>query len=916
MKQGLQDLPQGAIQRETDLSAGTPPIDPQWAILDALPVHVAVLDSEGVIVHVNAAWRLFGNENQCGGTDYGVGQNYLDTCACATGEDAAEAPAAADGIRAVLRGELPEFSLEYPCHSPLDACWFRLVVTPRGAARAAGVLVTHVNITGPTRDATALRHAEKVAQESGQRLDFALSSADVGDWSLDLRTNDARRSLRHDQCFGYQELLPSWTYETLLAHIQPVDRERVNASFQRALSGQGEYDEEFRTMWPDGSVHWLWTRGRFYFDNAGTPYHVAGIVMDISPRKRAEIDMARVVERLTEAQRIGRIGDWEWDIATDKITWSPEVFEIFGRDPLLGPPRSATEVGASLDAPSRLIQQEVMAAATGSGATKRECELVVVRPNGDHAHVLAHTLPRSNDRGDVVGLYGTVQDITERKRAELVSVHLASIVASSDHAIFGENLQGTVTSWNRGAERLFGYTDGEMVGASITRIFPADRIAEHDYITARISSGASVEHLDTIRCRKDGRSIEVSVTASPIRDGAGAVIGISNVVRDVSERKKLEQQMMRAQRMESIGTLAGGIAHDLNNVLSPIMLSLELLRESVPDEESHELIATLDQSARHGADMVRQLLQFARGVDGQRLSVDIGEIVHEIERLVRDTFLKHIEVATVMPSAPWRVLGDRTQLHQVLLNLCVNARDAMPAGGLLAIRVENVVLDEHFATINPDANEGPHVHLSIADNGSGIDPSVMEQIFDPFFTTKEFGKGTGLGLSTTMAIVRSHGGFLRVYSEPGRGTTFHVYLPSHAGEVASSAHPVVELPRGRGELILVIEDEPSVRLITTRTLEAFGYRVIVAANGAEGVATYAPLADQIAVVLTDMMMPVMNGPDAIRRLQTINPAIRVVATSGLDASAQLTDLGVRHFLSKPYATNQLLAAVQQAIVGP
>jgi len=793
MMQGLQDVPRGPTQGLLTVSAETPPNDPQWVILDALPMHVAILDGEGVIVRVNAAWKRYGEGNQLGGTDFGVGQSYLNTCDSATGEGAEEATVVAHGIRAVLNGDRPEFVLEYPCHSPKEARWFRLAVTPLGLTRAAGVVVTRVDITGPTKDATTLRHAEKVARESELRLDFALAAADVGDWSLDLRTNEFHRSLRHDQCFGYRALLPSWTYDTFLAHIMPGDRDRVSTSYQRALAGQGEYSEEFRTTWPDGSVHWLWTRGRFYFDNAGIPYRVAGIVVDITARKHAEREIAGAVERLTEAQSVGRIGDWEWDIATQTIRWSPEVFKIFGRDPLLGPPQTVSDVAELLDAPSRVVQDEAIAAAI-AGASKIEYELVVVRPDGDHAHVLAHALARRSDSGDADGLYGTVQNI--------------------------------------------------------------------------------------------------------------------------SDRKKLEQQMMRAQRMESIGTLAGGIAHDLNNVLSPIMLSLELLGESAADDESRELIATLGRSARHGADMVRQLLQFARGVEGQRLDVDMGEIVNEIERTVRDTFLKDIHVAVMMVSAPWPVLGDRTQLHQVLLNLCVNARDAMAGVGLLQIRVENVVLDAHFAAVNPDANQGPHVHLSVVDSGSGIDPGILEQIFDPFFTTKEFGKGTGLGLSTTKAIVKSHGGFIRVYSEPGRGTTFNVYLPSHADALASSAEPVIDLPRGSGEIILLIEDEPSVCLITKRTLEAFGYRVIVATNGAEGVATYALLAERIAVVLTDMMMPFMNGPDAIRRLHAMNPTVRVIATSGMDASAQLTGLGVRYFLAKPYATDQLLAAVQQALAEP
>ncbi|MBC8009523.1 MAG: response regulator, partial [Burkholderiales bacterium] len=261
----------------------------QMAILNALPAHIALVDPEGVILSVNEAWRRFALANVLQSPDFCVGQNYLKVCEQAVGDCSSEAQAIATGIRRVLRGGQKEFVIEYPCHSPDEQRWFRLMVTPLQEERLAGAVIMHVNITERKRDESELRLAERAARESEARLGFALAAADVGDWSLDLRTNVAHRSLRHDQCFGYREAVPQWGYDTFLAHIQPADRDRVAACFKTAMAGQGEYDAEFRTTWPDASVHWLWTKGRFYFDETGDPYRVAGIVSDITARKQAEL---------------------------------------------------------------------------------------------------------------------------------------------------------------------------------------------------------------------------------------------------------------------------------------------------------------------------------------------------------------------------------------------------------------------------------------------------------------------------------------------------------------------------------------------------------------------------------------------------------------------------------------------------
>ena len=334
------------------------------------------------------------------------------------------------------------------------------------------------------------------------------------------------------------------------------------------------------------------------------------------------------------------------------------------------------------------------------------------------------------------------------------------------------------------------------------------------------------------------------------------------------------------------------------------------------EEERLAILGTIESSARRGADMVGQVLSFARGVSGRQIEIQARHLVRDIVKIVNETFSKDIRVETSLPHDLWTLVGDPTQLHQVLLNLCINARDAMPRGGTLSLSAENKLLDAHYAGLEANARPGPHVMLQIEDSGTGIPPEILDKIFDPFFTTKEPGKGTGLGLSTSLAIVKSHGGFIRVYSEPGRGTRFRIYLPATDRQSAAEAVAAPELPRGHGELVLVVDDEASVRQITRQTLEAFGYRVLLASDGAEAVAIYAAERERVAVVLTDMMMPVMDGPATIQVLLRMNPKVRIIAASGLNANgrvAKAANAGARHFLPKPYTAEALLTALRNVL---
>jgi PAS domain S-box-containing protein len=417
----------------------------------------------------------------------------------------------------------------------------------------------------------------------------------------------------------------------------------------------------------------------------------------------------------------------------------------------------------------------------------------------------------------------------------------------------------------------------------------------------------------------DGRILWAITTKMPLRDTEGRIIGTCGISRDITERKKLEEQLLRAQRLESIGTLASGIAHDLNNILAPIMLCAPLVREQLAPEH-HGLANAIEKSAQRGADVIKQVLTFAKGVDGERAQLQPRYLTEEITEIARQTFPKLIRIILQQHDDVWQVNADATQLHQVLLNLCVNARDAMPNGGTLTVGAANIELDEHYLTMVSDAQPGRYVVFTVEDTGTGIPPEICGKIFDPFFTTKQVGKGTGLGLSTVRGIIKSHNGFVNVYSEPGKGTTFKVYLPA-SGEQAplremAGPEESAAVEQAHGEVILLVEDEQEISRATEAVLISKGYKVIHAADGTEALAIYARRGPEIALVLTDVMMPHLDGTALTRTLKKMNPAVRVVASSGNGQDARVAELRSllpQSILIKPYTKEQLLKTLHDAL---
>lgn len=407
------------------------------------------------------------------------------------------------------------------------------------------------------------------------------------------------------------------------------------------------------------------------------------------------------------------------------------------------------------------------------------------------------------------------------------------------------------------------------------------------------------------------------VLASPIYSSQRQFQGHVGTIEDITEKKQLEAQFLRAQRLENLGTLASGIAHDFNNILTPILAAAQLLPLKLPnlDENNQQLLKILEDSAKRGGDLVKQILSFTRGVSGSRTNVQVRHLLSDVAQIAHRTFPKSIETRTDIASDLWMVFADATQLHQVLMNLIVNARDAMPDGGSLKISAENFWIDQNYARMHVDAQEGAYILITIADSGTGIKPEIMERIFDPFFTTKELGKGTGLGLSTVMGIIKSHGGFVSVYSEVSKGSTFKVYLPSsQVNETQAAAD--AELPNGNGELILVVDDEVTICEIVKNTLSSHNYRVLTANDGESALALYAQHKNDISVVLIDLMMPGIDGVTTILTLQRMNSLLQIIAMSGLmlnGATAQNNSLKIQGALSKPFTAEALLSTLHSVL---
>lgn len=413
--------------------------------------------------------------------------------------------------------------------------------------------------------------------------------------------------------------------------------------------------------------------------------------------------------------------------------------------------------------------------------------------------------------------------------------------------------------------------------------------------------------------RPDGAVRWIRERAFPVHDDDGVVCRLAGVSEDVTEHKQLESHLLRAQRVDAIGTLAGGVAHDLNNILSPMFMAAGLMKETVTDPHHRDLLDLIERSVERGAAIIRQLLTFCRGTDGERIAVSPNVVLQEIVALIRETFPREITLVERVPENLWTVESDATGLHQVLMNLCLNARDAMPDGGRLTLTAENVELTDAEALARSGTKGGVYVVLTVSDTGVGIPPEIVDRIFDPFFTTKPPGRGTGLGLSTVLGIVHRDGGFVHLASLPGQGSVFAAHLPaSRKVDVERAAEATAAMSVGGGEGVLVVDDEPAVRDMIAQILRGQNYHVLVAANGVEALEVFQEHRGEVQLVLSDLMMPRMGGLPLARALRSLEPQLKIITMSGLaadDRHAELRSIGVTDILPKPCGGRVLLEAV-------
>ncbi|MUG99985.1 response regulator [Scytonema sp. UIC 10036] len=560
----------------------------------------------------------------------------------------------------------------------------------------------------------------------------------------------------------------------------------------------------------------------------------------------------------------------------------------------------------------RLKEMKLGVLATGIGI-REEISLSTAQGTGYYDLTVE---PLYNESHEIAGITCACIDINEHKLAEEKIRQQAALLDVTTDAIFVRDLNNRVLFWNKGAENLYGWLSKEACGEDASKFLYNETPPEEEAAFVSVTRKGKWQG-EVTKLTKNNKEILVESRWTLVCDRNGKPKSILTVDTDISEKKLLESQLFRTQRLESIGTLASGIAHDLNNILTPILAVAQLLPLKYPDiyEQDMHLLEILEDSAKRGADLVKQVLSFARGVEGKRITLQMRHLIKEVITILKETFPKSVEVRTDIQQDLWMVSGDSTQLHQVLMNLCVNARDAMANGGTLSISAENLFVDENYARMHLEAKTGPYIVITVSDTGVGISSEIIDRIFEPFFTTKEQGKGTGLGLSTVIGIVKSHGGFVNVYSEIGSGTRFKVYFPA-VEEIETEVAPEVEVLTGNEELILVVDDEPSIQEITKASLEAYNYKILTANDGVEAIALYAQYKDTIRVVLMDMMLPLLDGLTAIRTIQKINPHVKVIATSGLMSSSKLaaaTGNGVQKFLPKPYTVKELLHALQTVL---
>ncbi|MEA5552433.1 PAS domain S-box protein [Anabaena cylindrica UHCC 0172] len=769
---------------------------------------------------------------------------------------------------------------------------------------------------GIAEDITERKQAEAALSKSEEKFRHFTENSQSLIWMASkdgtqtLYVNPAYEQIWGRSCQSLIEEPLSWKDA-----IHPEDRDRILAEIDEHHQKGEPADLQYRIIQPNGEIRWIWGRCFPIKNQQGEPEYFGSITEDITEYKQIEEERRKTEERLTLALEAANMGIWDWDIQTNKTLWSTNMGPIYGLPSHTLCPNSEDfldliypeDRDSFTKAAKSAIEQKVEFAA----------QYRVIWADGSLHWLFTKGKVYYDKNEQPVRMLGTTKDISAQKQAEQKIHEQAALLDIATDAIFVRDFQTEILFWNQGAEKIYGWQNHEALGKNLRDIFYPTTSQKPEVIALQTVVKSGTWHGELRRKTKFGQEIIVESRWTLMFDSERQPKSILIVDTDITQKKELEEQFYRTQRLESIGTLAGGIAHDINNILTPILTAAQLLRgRFVNDQERHpQLLRIIENNAMRGAGLVKQVLSFARGLKGERAIVQVKHLIADIIQIGRQTFPKSIEFTAQISEDLWAVSGDTTQLHQVLMNLVVNARDAMPEGGSLQITAENLFIDETFTRMHLESKVGHYIVITVTDTGMGMTPEILNRIFEPFFTTKEVGAGTGLGLSTVLGIIKSHDGFITVSSEVAKGSTFKIFLPS-VEEFQIPAIEDLEMPSGQGELILVVDDEPQIRDVAKIILEQYNYQTITASNGLEAIALYSQYKKRISAVLMDMMMPEMDGITAIRTLQSMNPQVQVIACSGLNTIEILPESAnteVQAVLFKPYTANDLLRNIDQII---
>lgn len=756
--------------------------------------------------------------------------------------------------------------------------------------------------------------------ESREMLRLAMSGTRMGAWSRNLIKDEVEWSEELEAIFGLPAGAFAKSLDAYYDRVHPEDRMRVKQVALRAIDERKDYTVEFRFFHSDGSLRWMEGRGKAVYDADDNPTKVYGIGVDITERKQAEESLRKSQNHLALAQEIGKIGSFEWDLKAGKFIVSEELNALYGAN--IGNLEGRYDDWLNFVHPEdRKAAEQKLEDVFSSGDLLYEYRIITSA--GEIRWISAIGKVFYNMEGKPERLVGVNMDITERKQAELKLLESEKrFRAIFDNAAIGialVDLEGQVFLSNSVLRQMFGYTEEEILSLSISELTHREDIEKDLSLAEELFKGArDYYQLDKRYIKKNGDVIWGQLTVSAVNNDKGETLFAIGMIENITERKLLEEQLRQAQKIESVGRLAGGIAHDFNNMLTAINGYSDLtLRKLDPEDPLRGDIEEIKKAGERSAALTHQLLAFSRQQILQPKLLDLNETIQDTSKMLQRLIGEDIELKLILNPKIRQINVDPGQITQVIMNLIVNARDAIPGGGKVSVQTDDIYLDEEFVKDHYPIKTGNYIMFSVSDNGTGMDEETRSKIFEPFFTTKAPGVGTGLGLATVYGIVKQSGGYIWAESEIGQGTTFCIYFPPVVEETKPEETMGIDYTFQSGtETILVVEDEPLVRTLTGQILEECGYRVIKAGSGQEAIEICEQSDCKIDLLMTDVVMPGMSGRELAEKLTILLPGLKILFNSGYTNDAVIkhgiTESG-QNFIQKPFTFENLSKKVRDVI---